>query len=108
MAWKMTRSDLLESGIVPDWVAGVMPSFLPAAFMPLILFATPRVVRLGDFMKTALAIGAGMGVYEIAQIWRPERTFDWQDLVATVAGTGLACLVGRLVFFCGARRCGPP
>jgi len=99
LAWKLCRWKMIESGAVPGWLVNVMPNFLPAACMPLLVFATPRVVRLRDFLLTALAIGLGLCLYECAQIWLPNRTFDWADLGASMAGAGLAGLAGWLVFF---------
>jgi hypothetical protein len=99
LTWKVFRGNMSAAGVFPAWIVKVMPNFLPAAFMLLLVFATSRVLRIRDYLGIALTIGDGLCIYEFARIWMPGRTFDWADIGASVAGTGLASLVGWLVFF---------
>ena len=45
----------------------------------------------------------GLCMYELAQVWIPNRTFDWSDVGATVAGGLAALLLGGGFFLvpCG-------
>ena len=99
MAWKVFRAGITEAGWVPVGIVGVMPNLIPAAFLPMLLFATGRVVRWRDYVGVAVAILGALCAYEVAQIWMPRRTFDWADIAASGAGACVGCLLGWMVFF---------
>jgi len=99
MVWKILRIRLSGPSLFPAWMIGVMPNFIPAAVLPMLLFISKRVVRPRDYLGMVLTILAVLCAYEIAQIWMPQRTFDWADLAASVAGSCLGWLIGSLVFF---------
>jgi hypothetical protein len=71
-------------------VAGSLPNFLAAALFGFAI----AVVRVPTTSRAALRCAApgviGLTLYEVAQIWMPNRTFDWNDVAATFLG-GLAC-----------------
>jgi len=97
--WKAFRDDLSNMRFLPVWIIGGMPNFIPAAFMPMLLFITRRTVRPREYFGVVLAILGALCAYEVAQIWMPKRTFDWADVAASAAGSCLACLLGWSVFF---------
>lgn len=99
LACKMIRGGITENDLVPVWIFGVMPNFLPAGFLPMLLFITRRVLRAADFFSLVGAMLLALCAYEFAQIWMPKRTFDWADIAASVAGSSFGCLAGWLVFF---------
>jgi len=105
LAWEAMHESISEFGAVSVWFIGVMPNFLSAAFMPLLIFATRIVLVFRDYLGIVVTICAALCAYEFAQIWLPKRTFDWADIGASLVGSCLACLVGWLVFFrCLTRR----
>jgi hypothetical protein len=56
-------------------------------------------------LKSLLGTVAGLLAWEFVQIHRPNRTFDWQDMWATLAGGGLffaIVLAGRGLSACRA------
>lgn len=99
LAWKFIRSGAVETGLVPVWVAGVLPNFMYAAILPVFIFATRRVVRPLDYAGLVVTLLGALCAYEFAQIWMPRRVFDWADLGASAAGAGVAVGIGWLVFF---------
>lgn len=99
--WKVLRQqEAFETGSVPHWLVGTFPNLLPALVMPALIFIRPQIVRFTEYLMLAMAILFGLIVYEIVQLWMPSRTFDYADIVASVVGAGLGCLLCWLIFFC--------
>jgi glycopeptide antibiotics resistance protein len=71
-------------------LAGSLPNFLAVLVLGvgLIVIKPPREGK--SVLRPIAAIVAGLTLYEIAQIWMPNRTFDWNDLFATILG-GVVC-----------------
>lgn len=74
-------------------VAGSLPNFLAVlvfsvAFTVIKPPANPRAI-----LRTIVAVVIGLTLYEIAQIWMPHRTFDWNDIAATLLGGIFAWIV---------------
>jgi Na+-transporting NADH:ubiquinone oxidoreductase subunit NqrE len=107
MVWKIHRLRLTGPSLFPAWMIGVMPNFIPAAVLPMLLFISKRVVRPHEYLGMVLTILAVLCAYEIVQIWMPQRTFDWADLAASAAGSYLGWLIGWLVFFRWLGTCKP-
>lgn len=100
LAWKIFRGGLAgDDGPVPLWIAGALPNFIPAGFLPMLLFITGRELRAADFACLVGAVLLALSVYEFAQIAMPGRTFDWVDIAASAAGSIFGFLIGWLVFF---------
>ncbi|HVJ80791.1 MAG TPA: VanZ family protein [Planctomycetia bacterium] len=97
--WKFRRGELASSGWLAPWIVGVAPSFFAAAFAPVVLFASPRVVTWKQFLGVSAAIAAGLCLYEFSQLWMPWRTFDWGDVLANFVGAAIGIATGRLIFF---------
>ena len=98
--WKVLRNG---SGFatypISDWLVGVMPNLLPAAVLPALIFIRPRTVRFKEYLGMVFAILLALIAYEVAQLWMPSRTFDVADIVASILGAGLGCLLCWLLFF---------
>lgn len=108
VVWKVLRSGMTDSTHIPPWIAGVMPNLIPAAFMPLLVFATNKVVRFRDYLAMVATMLAVLCAYEFAQTRMPTRTFDWADVAASAVGSCFGCLIGWLVFFrCLASKASP-
>lgn len=99
LMWKVSRGALSEIQLVPAWMVGTLPSFIPAAFLPMALFIAPGVVRFRDYAGVVGAILIALCAYELAQLVMPQRTFDWRDVVGSVTGAVAGLCLGWLVFF---------
>ncbi len=100
IGWKVLRDDArFGAGLISPWVIGVMPNFLPAAVLPALVFVKSRVVPIEEYLGMVMTIFTVLSVYEILQVWIPNRTFDWADIAASAAGACAACLIGWFVFF---------
>ena len=115
----MSREDLRSRGFweraaVPAWYAAILavilgslwpkpPDVLPGqsdklihllmylvlAFIPARWFYPARKVSRAAVFVFILGV-----VLEIGQYWSPGRFFDWADLAANVAGTGIGLALG--------------
>ena len=97
-AVKLSRGGSIA--LAPEWLIGVLPNLVGSAVLPQAVFFSTRAVRVRDFLMFAVFTMAGLCVYEVAQLWMPRRTFDLNDLWATVAGTVVAGIVGTGFFIC--------
>jgi hypothetical protein len=104
VAVKLTREG--EAVLASEWLAGVLPSLVCATVLPLFPFFSRRSVRVGDFLGVTLFTTVGLCVYEFAQIGMPRRTFDWDDIGATVVGGTLALMLGLGFFLFSGKRPG--
>jgi len=50
--------------------------------------------------RNANVVGVTIGliIYEVLQLWIPERTFDWLDILASIFGMGLYLTVYHQLF----------
>jgi hypothetical protein len=71
-------------------LAGSLPNFLAVLVfgVAVVLVKPPQDGK--SVLRPIAAIVTGLSLYEIAQIWMPNRTFDWNDLFATILG-GIVC-----------------
>jgi hypothetical protein len=67
-------------------VAGSLPNFLAVLVFSVAFTVIKPSEREGGIIRTVIAIVLGLVIYEIAQIWMPHRTFDWNDIAATLLG----------------------
>src|SRR5262245_22747634 len=95
-AVKLSRAG--SSALAPEWLAGVLPNLVCAAVVPLAAFLSGRAIRFRDFLLFDALVLAGLCGYEVAQLWMPRRTFDWDDLWASGAGALAALAVGAGLF----------
>lgn len=98
--WKVLRrgSDF-EMSPALHWLIGAMPNLLPAAVLPALIFIRPQPVRFKEYISMVLVMLLVLIVYEFVQIWMPSRTFDLEDILASILGSGIGCLFCWLVFF---------
>ena len=77
--------------------AGWAPSLFYILGLGMLLAALIQLVPRLRQLKFQTMIGAGMGAlgYEISQTIRPDRTFSWTDVLATLAGIGAALLLEK-------------
>lgn len=67
-------------------IAGSLPNFL-AVLLASAAIAVIRVPQTGsDAVRLVASIVCGLCLYEVAQIWMPHMTFDWNDMAATFIG----------------------
>jgi len=96
VAVKLTRGGSIH--LASEWLAGVLPNLVCGAVIPLAAFLSRKSLRVRDFLWMTLFSSLGLCAYEFAQIWMPRRTFDWDDVLATIAGTILALMLGAIFF----------
>lgn len=88
-----------DSVLATPWVADVLPNFVVAAVLPLAVFLSPKVIHARKvYLLFVGLILLGLVGYEIAQLAMPNRTFAWDDIWASVAGSGVAILLGFVCF----------
>jgi hypothetical protein len=90
------RRWLYQHGGHGSVVAGSLPDFLAV----LLLGLGAAVLRLPDdhrdTVRLALAVVAGLVLYEVSQIWMPHQVFDWNDIAATLLGGVVLWAVVRI------------
>ena len=82
-------------------IAGSLPNFLAVVVFSLANVVLRFPQRNREILRAIGSIMIGLILYEIAQIWMPHRTFDWNDIAATLLGgifTWLLLLIPRQVF----------
>jgi hypothetical protein len=100
LIWIVLRNEPGFGGaFIPMRFVYVLPSLVPVAVLPALIFMRPKVIQLGDYLGVVLAILVAVIVFELTQIWMPSLSFDWADIVASILGAGLAGLLGWLFFF---------
>jgi VanZ like family len=105
-AVKLTREG--DSVLASAWLAGVLPNLVCGAIVPLVAFLSRRALRVGDFLWMTLFTLVGLCLYEFAQLWMPRRTFDWDDVWATMAGALLALVVGAGFYLATSEKSAEP
>lgn len=96
VAVKLTRGT--DSALVANGLAGVLPNLTCAAFVPVVIFIGPRVITARDYLLFVVLILFGLLLYEVAQIWMPRRTFDFDDIWASAVGAVVAVALGFAFF----------
>ena len=79
-----------HQSLVASLLAGSLPNFLAALILGLIVLIIKLPRTPSARLRPILAIVAGLSAYELAQLWMPNRVFDWADLLATILG-GAVC-----------------
>ncbi len=54
------------------------------------VFGLGAFLVIGTRIRRVLALAGFATALEVAQLWIPGRTFDWRDIVASLAGLALA------------------
>jgi hypothetical protein len=67
-------------------VAGSLPNFLAVLVFSLAYTVIKPPQGSRQIIQTIATVVIGLTLYEIAQIWMPHRTFDWNDIAATLLG----------------------
>ena len=67
-------------------VAGSLPNFLAVLVFSLAYTVIKPPQSSRQIIQTISTVVIGLTLYEIAQIWMPHRTFDWNDIAATLLG----------------------
>ena len=74
-------------------VAGSLPNFLAVLVFSVAYTVIKPPANARTILGTITTVVIGLVLYEIAQIWMPHRTFDWNDIAATVLGGIFAWMV---------------
>jgi hypothetical protein len=86
------RPYLFKHHITTLYLADSLPNFLAVVilsfgYMAIILPPDNKVLHF------IISIVIGLSLYELAQIWMPQRIFDIKDIIASVMGGGFSYLV---------------
>ncbi len=99
-AIRLSRPDFHVLPALTPWdFGGTSPNFFVGAACPLIAFFQNKSLDLREYVKVTTAAAVGISIYEILQIWIPNRTFDGNDIVASFVGSFCGILVCLPVFF---------
>ncbi|MBM3290457.1 MAG: hypothetical protein FJY92_09920 [Candidatus Hydrogenedentes bacterium] len=85
--------------VVPGILSGTWPNFSVVLITATLLFATNFRMPFRKFVKFSFGAAAGATIYEIAQLWIPFRTFDWLDILASLAGALASIGAARIAFY---------
>ena len=96
VAVKFTRGS--DTVLAPEWLAGVMPNLVCGIAIPFVVFVSNRVLKYSEFLLFASLIVLGLIGYEFFQLVKSHRTFDWDDIVASIVGGAIAVLIGTVFF----------
>ncbi|HEY9261236.1 VanZ family protein [Chitinophaga sp.] len=78
-------------------IAGSLPNFLAVVipFLGYALIKFPLDERKARSVITSFVIG--LSLYEICQIWMPQRTFDLKDVIASILGGFFSYLIFYII-----------
>lgn len=71
-------------------VADSLPNFLAALLFTLVVVIVKKRYTNREALRSGITAATGLICYEIAQIWMPDRVFDFKDIIASVLGGALA------------------
>ncbi|MGO4293074.1 VanZ family protein [Chitinophaga sp. RAB17] len=91
------RPYLIKHHITTLFLADSLPNFLAVV----VLFLGYSVIKFPlderKTISTIVSVVVGLSLYELCQLWMPQRTFDIKDVVASVLGGAFSYLIFRIV-----------
>lgn len=99
------RQEHLQHGAVLTYLIGVGPNFAAAIAITFVLLSAWSEQRPGAdgagqrlrFYLSAAISGAGLLGWEAVQMFSRNLVFDWQDVLATLAGIAVCFLLNRVL-----------
>jgi hypothetical protein len=95
----MLKERTIGTIIIPKFIHGSLPNFVPTAYAPIILLISKKKYTYQEYAKFVMYMLLAMCFYEFLQIWMPRRTFDWFDILASMSGALVALFIGWIVPF---------
>ncbi|PYF74973.1 hypothetical protein B0O44_103419 [Pedobacter nutrimenti] len=86
------RPYLLKHKVQPEFIGGSLPNFLAVLIVAFLFSVLKDGTVKGSALRVSIQGTAAMVLYEVAQLWMPQRTFDWLDIAASL-------LAGLVSFF---------
>lgn len=82
-------------------IAGSLPNFLAELLLSFAFALVKQATTTHLITRVVVLPAIGLTLYEFAQIWMPERHFDWMDMVANGVGAlcawlALRCTIGSM------------
>ena len=77
---------------------GTSPNFFVCLAGPFIAFLGNDIVDIVYYLKMALGMAIGLSIYEGIQIYLPSRTFDFNDIWASILGASCSFLIVTVLF----------
>lgn len=91
------RPYLFKHHITTLFLADSLPNFLAVV----VLFLGYSIIKFPlderKTISTIVSVVVGLSLYELCQLWMPQRTFDIKDVVASVLGGAFSWLIFRIV-----------
>ena len=84
---------------IPRFIEGSLPNFAATALAPVLLMFSTKKYTQKSYLRFIMIVFSAMCLYEFFQLWMPRRTFDWNDILASLFGAFVAMLAGRLIPF---------
>eukprot|EP01133_Synstelium_polycarpum_P011839 gene11839-13801_t len=86
------RPYLLKHKVQPEFIGGSLPNFLAVLIVAFLFSVLKDGTAKGSALRVSIQGTAAMVLYEVVQLWMPQRTFDWLDIAASL-------LAGLVSFF---------
>jgi glycopeptide antibiotics resistance protein len=91
------RPYLQKHHISSFYLADSLPNFL-AVIIPFLGYSVIKFpLNASKSLRLIFSFVAAMTLYEVCQLWMPERTFDIKDIIASVLGGVCSYLIFLLI-----------
>ena len=78
---------------------GTSPNFIIPFSIPFAFLIGDKTISIREYSKNALGAATGITVYEFIQICMPSRTFDINDILASLIGAICSIVIAWTLFF---------
>ncbi len=90
------RTFIAENNINDYGFSANSPNFFPIIAMQIFYFVENKY-NSRKFVRWCISVSGFVIGYEIIQIFMPNRTFDWKDILATILATIIGYIVLKII-----------
>jgi VanZ family protein len=94
------RAYLYKHAIHPFFIADALPNFLAVLLLSFIFTIASTGQHKTSALKSSTQAFIAMSLYEFAQIWIPGRTFDIQDIIASLLAAIFSYVLLKMIDAC--------